>query len=153
MSDWITLTLADLQEARVAKLIESLRTKALASGQADPMQGAVDKAVGELRAAIGFSGKYRLDATPGTIPPSLHDLAVQRVVRLLQGRLLMELSPEQVEDKRTYEKRLEQLNVGKWPIEQPAAVAASPVQSTEGGCEIARRPPSVPNRSALDRLL
>jgi hypothetical protein len=131
MPNWTTISLLDLQEARAAKLVEALTTKALGDGQPDPSAGIVAKVVDELRAAIGFSGRYVLDAVDSSVPASLKDLAVQKVIRLAKTRLMMSLNDAEREEERTYQKRLETLISGKWPVESPdSPLSSSLVQSS-----------------------
>ncbi len=128
MPNWITLSASDLNDARAAKLVEALRTKALAVGQSDPVPRAVETVTAELRAAIGFSGRYVLDADATTVPASLKDLAAQRVIRAAKQRLLMAFTEAEQEDEKLYQRRLEQLTAGKWPVEKPD-VAEAEVQT------------------------
>ena len=55
MPNWITLTLADLNDYKVGELVEALRTEALASGQSDPMPRFLTAVTDEVRAAIAWS--------------------------------------------------------------------------------------------------
>lgn len=130
MPNWIPITASDLNDARAAKLVEALRTKALAAGQTDPVPRAVETVVAEVRAAIGFSGRYILDATAANIPGSLKDLAVQRVIRVAKQRLLMAFAEVEAKDEELYQRRLEQLTAGKWPVETAdSPLTPAPVQS------------------------
>ncbi|OAM89339.1 hypothetical protein OH491_13550 [Termitidicoccus mucosus] len=136
MSRWIPITLENLHESRTAKLVEPLRTKVLAEGQPDPLPPAITRTVVEIRAAIAFSGKYRVDRDAAKIPASLLDLAVLAVVRKLKGRALMPLNDTEKEDERTYQKRLEQLNAGKWPVEIADDPEPGPVVQSGGGSQV-----------------
>jgi hypothetical protein len=126
MPRWITLSLTDLNEFKVAELVEALRTEALAEAQGDPMPGMIGDTARELRAAVAFSGKYKLDANPETIPASLRALGAKKVVRELKGRLEIALKKKEETDDDIYEKRLVALKDGKWPVEEPDTVL-SPV--------------------------
>ena len=132
MSAWITITIDDLNDARAAKLIDALRTKALADGQTDPMPRIVAMVAGELRDSIAFGGRA-LSQTPDTVPAGLKDLAVQKVIRAMKGRLLQALTKDETEAEALYQRRLEQLNRGEWPVEAPDdAETTPPVPPAQG---------------------
>lgn len=128
--NWLPLTADDLADARAAKLIEALRTKALGLDQTDPLPRAAETVVAELRAAIGFSGRYTLDADAKTIPASLKELAVQRVVRVAKQRVLLALTDAEQKDEALYQRRIEQLAAGQWPIEKPDTLDVAPTAQT-----------------------
>ncbi len=140
MPNWIQITAADLNDARVAELIDSLRQEELASGQGDPLPRFIASAVGELRAAIAFSGRYQLDADTATIPNGLKEIAVLKIVRSMKGRLLQALTDDEQRDADTYESRLKALNEGKWPVADPDnALPTAPVQSAASTPKITPR--------------
>lgn len=125
MATWITITLSDLNDARAAKLVEALRTKALAEGQTDPMPRIVTKVATEIRDSIAFGG-VAVSATAEALPLGLKDVAVQKIIRVLKSRLLMELTEDERSDETLYQKRLEQLNRGAWPVEPTDDPIATP---------------------------
>lgn len=125
MPAWINITLADLNDARVGKLVEALRTKALADEQTDPMPRVITSVAHEVRDCIAFGGTT-LSATVDSIPPGLKDLVVQKVVRALKARLLMALTTEEQEAERLYQRRLEQLTRGDWPVDTPSDPIETP---------------------------
>jgi hypothetical protein len=118
---WIAVTLADLQDAQAGPLVTAFQTTALASGQSDPTGRVIANISDEILGSIGFSGRYTMDAsqgtvTPNVIPPNLKDLCVKKVCRVLKGRLNMVLLPDQTQDERTYQSTLLQLREGRFPI-------------------------------------
>lgn len=125
MPSWTPITADDLLQVRAAKLIEALASKALGDTQDDPTASIVAGVVAELRAAIAFSGRSVLDADSSRVPASMKDLVMQRVIRLMKGRLLMTLNETEREDDRQYQRRLELLTQGKWPVETPDTPATS----------------------------
>ena len=130
MPSWINISSSDLSEARASKLVDAMATKALGASQPDPTPATISKVAQELRAAIAFSGRYQIDASIDSIPASLKDLAVERIIRLLKGRLMINLTDTEREEDRLYQKRLEQLTQGKWPVEIAGTPAPlSPVQA------------------------
>jgi hypothetical protein len=130
MPAWIVLSLPDLNEYKVAELVEALRTEALAQGQVDPMPGIIGDAGREIRAAIAHSGAYTLDATADSIPSSLRGMGAKKVVREMKGRLEIALTEPEKKDEETYEKRLVALTKGAWPVEKPdTPLSPAPVQA------------------------
>jgi len=133
MPAWITLSLADLNDARVAELVEALRTEALGSGQTDPMARTIQMVIDEVRRCIAFCPRTPLDADTTAIPAGLKDMAVQKIVRTLKGRLLLPLSDDEKEAEKLYQKRLEQLTRCEWPVDIPATpITTTPVQPSGG---------------------
>ncbi len=139
MSNWLTISLAHLNERKVAELIEALRTEALGAGQTDPMPAIIADVTNQIRKAIGFSGLYTLDATATTVPNSLKEIAVKKITREMKGRLLLSLSDDEVRDDKIYESRLADLNKHAWPIDEPdVALTVPETQPASGGVEVAR---------------
>ena len=137
MPAWITITLADLNDARVAELIEAVRTEELASGQGDPMPRRIATVTAEVRRCIAFCTSTPLDADTTTIPAGLKDMAVEKIFRGLKGRLLMPLTEDEVRAEALYQKRLEMLTRCEWPVDLPDTAATTPtVQPTTGAEQI-----------------
>ena len=117
---WITVTVADLMDDRAAPLITAAQTLCLTTGQADPVPGMIAELTEELRGMIGFSGKYQLSATANTIPPNLkHDLvhaAVRHCLRRINPAMYSEVDRQ---DERDYEKRLDLIRQGQYPVDLP----------------------------------
>ena len=119
MPAWINIVPADLNDARVAELVEAFRTEELGSGQTDPMPRVIATVATELRDCIAFGGRT-LSATENSIPPGLKDLAVGKIVRALKARLLQPLTDDERTAEALYQKRLENLRDGNWPVDDPA---------------------------------
>ena len=135
---WIALQSSDLDDARAVPLLNAARQNALNSGQADPTAVRIAAVTEEIRGAVGFSGKYQVSLTPGTIPPNLKDMAVQCCVRTLLGRLdgggsmLTENDQQQA---RIYEARLALIRDGRWPIDLPTDPDSAPASLPTGRVE------------------
>lgn len=129
---WTTLAVGDLNDAKAATLISAVQSNALASGQSDPVPALISSIIEELRGAIGFSGKYQVSATVSTIPPNLKDMAVQKIVRVCKGRLEQLLSQGEMADEVTYQKRINAIISGEYPIDQPSDPMASPPSTPQG---------------------
>ncbi|MBL9187921.1 MAG: hypothetical protein JNK23_10610 [Opitutaceae bacterium] len=152
MPAWLQITLADLNDARVAELIEALRQEELGAGQTDPMPRRIQTVVDEIRRCIGFCASTPLDADTAAIPAGLKDLAVEKIVRGLKGRLLLPLTDDEKDAEKLYQKRLEQLTRCEWPVDAPATpIDVSPVSPTTGA-EVARTSDRAATRESLAGL-
>lgn len=153
---WIQVTLADLQDARAGPLVLAMQQTALASGQTSPVPRIIADASEEVLGAIGFSGRYLMDAsygtvTPNVIPPNLKRMVVEKICRIFKGRLNMALLPQEVEEERVYQDRLSDLIAGKWPVD----VTDNPGNnlSVQGGAVSAYNPNTTQfSRSKLNNL-
>jgi hypothetical protein len=102
-----------------------MQSTALASGQSDPTPQVICDTSDEILGAIGFSGRYLMDASQGTfgsgtpnlIPPNLKNFCVKRVIRTCKGRLNMAPNAMDIEDERTYQRTLELLRKGQYPVD------------------------------------
>lgn len=136
MSSWITITAADLNDARVAELVAALRTEELGAGQTDPLARRIQTVVDEVRRCIAKCPSTPLDADPAAIPPGLKDLVVEKIFRGLKARLLLSFTDDEREAEKLYQKRLEQLIVGQWPVDRTDnPIALDPVRP-QGGAQI-----------------
>ena len=140
MPNWITPSLAWLNDHKVAELVTALREEALADGQTDPMPRIITEVTDELRTTIAFSGKYTLDADVTTVPKGLKEIATKKIVRLMKGRLELLLSKDEESDRDIYESRLKAINEGKWPIDDPDTAISDPeVQSASASPRIRKK--------------
>jgi hypothetical protein len=122
---WISVSLSDLQNAQAGPLVVAMQSTALASGQSDPTPQVICDTSDEILGAIGFSGRYLMDASQGTfgsgtpnlIPPNLKNFCVKRVIRTCKGRLNMAPNAMDIEDERTYQRTLELLRKGQYPVD------------------------------------
>ena len=119
---WIQVTLGDLQNSRAGPLVLAFTATALSSGQSSPVPSIIADATEEILGVMGFSGRYTMDASYGTvspnvIPPNLKRLVVENICRIFKRRLNMALLPQEVEDERMYQARLRDLREGNWPVD------------------------------------
>lgn len=135
MPAWITITIDDLNDARVAELVTALREEALGVGQTDPAPRIIQLVVNEVRRCIAFCANTPLDADPATVPTGLKDLAAQKIIRTMKGRLLQPLTDDEKDAERLYQKRLEQLTRGEWPVDKPDNVLTPAPVVSAGGVE------------------
>lgn len=137
MPNWFTPSSADLNDHKVAQLVDALRQEALAVGQTDPMPRIITEVTNALRGAIAFSGRYTLDADATKIPNGLKEEAVKKIVRVMKGRLEMPLSEDEKRDDEIYEARLKALVKGEWPVDEPdTPLSPVPVQSASASPRI-----------------
>ena len=125
MSNWRPIVLNDLTAASVSGKVTIVRNAAAARSLPDPMPPAIALVTQELRAAIGFSGKYTVDQDPTALPSGLLDLGIKKVVREMTRAVNLPLNPDEQSDERTFESRLEKIRTGNWPIDpadNPVAV-------------------------------
>lgn len=137
MPAWTTITIADLQAARHAELVAAVLRKAKAIGQADPIAATITKIVGEVRGCIGFKSPTLLDADTATIAPNLVDLCVQKIARVLMARIGRALNDDEKADEKTYQRRLDQLKDGEWPVDAPENSTAPTAQTPSSGISVA----------------
>jgi hypothetical protein len=149
---WITITLADLNEARAAELVTALRTEALGAGQADPMPGRIQTVIDEIRRAIAFYSSNPLDADSTKIPTSAKEIAVGEIVGRLKQRLLMALSEDEVRAEKRYYATLDKFKAGAEPVDTTDnPIATSPVQAS-GGSQVVCNPCRIVTRDSLNGL-
>ncbi|WP_221029905.1 hypothetical protein [Actomonas aquatica] len=131
---WIPLTVAQLDTAKAAALVDALQTAALADGQADPLPEIIGNVVARIRMEIAAGGRTVLAADTTTIPPSLKSLGLRMVLREGQSRLnvggALELSDQEKEEWRQDVRLLERIAKGEITVESSDAPEATPtVQS------------------------
>ena len=125
MPAWTTLTLDQLRAANLLGAVEQLRAGARARQLPDPWLSVPGQVIDELRAAIAFGGTTP-DATAGSLPRSQLLAVAKKIVRELKRALSVPLSTDEVDDEKLYQRRLEQLTTGAWPVEPPDTALAPP---------------------------
>lgn len=121
MDNWIIITDQDLDDAKVAELIDALRQEALREDppQPDPVPAIIRTVVDEIRNCIRMCPDTPVDVDPLKISRNLKEMAVAKIVRVAQQRLQMPFSDEQTAEERLYQKRLEMLTRCEWPVKKP----------------------------------
>ncbi len=118
MSNWTTIVLQDLYDAKAASIIDLARTLALETGQTDdPSVAAISAAVSRIRSAISTGND--LDVNAAKIPNSLKELGVRMAIRFLKGRVEMELTKQDIDDQRDDLSWLNRMTDAKLVFEQP----------------------------------
>ena len=150
---WITLSVADLYDAKAAPLIDAAREAVLGDDQTDPIDRAITNVVARIRQEIAAGGRTTLAADTATIPPSLRSLAARMAVRELQSRAdaldALPLSDADKEAWRQDVRYLERIASGAITVETSSAPEGSP--SVQGGASI-EEISSTTRRFTRDRL-
>lgn len=117
---WTTLTPDDLNDYLAAAQLRALRTKALGSGQTDPLPTLTTQVCGHLRSVIASAG-YPLEAAAGTLPALLKPAAAALVLELAQTRLPgLALTTEQKTQVANAKSLLRDISGRKVALEAPA---------------------------------
>lgn len=123
---WATIVENDLNNARAAGIILAAKTTVLATGQANPIPDLIAQVQAEVRGMVGFSGRYPLDADSDTsIPPNLKNMTVQKICREVFRRLNLPLTDQDRADEQDYERILNLIGEGKYPIGAPDNIATT----------------------------
>jgi len=143
MPNWISITVTDLNDAKVAALVDALRTAALAEGQTDPTRRITQEVVDYIRRKIASCAKNLLDADTAAIPAGLKAMCVDLVLARMKGRLEIELTQDERDRITRHESDLNRIAACTDVVEQPDNAIAAPVQaisSTPSMKERASRP-------------
>lgn len=134
---WITLTLAQLDTAKAAAMVDALRTAALGDGQPDPVPEIITDATARIRMEISAGGKTVLSADATKIPPSLKRLGLRLVLREAQSRLnaagALPLSDDERKEWDKDDAFLKRIADGELTVEAPDDPAASPTVQAKTG--------------------
>jgi len=87
MTNWQTITTADLEDYLLAPQLAAIRTAALAAGQGDPVQRAIADIIVEVRNRVAQCNTNKVSPTVGTIPPELVRHACYLILEAAQGRI------------------------------------------------------------------
>jgi hypothetical protein len=133
MPNWIPITLAELDDAKLAKLVDALRQKALRAvpPQTDPTPRLTQKVVNRIRRKIGNNPNNKLDADETKIPKGLLGVATVLILAEMKGRLEMALTTDENKAVDRAESDLQEVADGQ-AIEEPDDPIAAPVQTTAG---------------------
>lgn len=139
---WIQVALVDLQNVQAGPLVIAFQSTALytpASGpvQTDPTTQVIADVSAEVLGAVGYSGRYTMDASQGTltpdvIPPNLKRFVVGKVVRLMRERLEMSITALQVEDEKVYQRTLDLIRNGRYPVDASSNPSGSNISVQPG---------------------
>lgn len=129
---WIAITLADLDTGAPARLVEALRTRALAVSQDDPAPQMILDVIAEVRRKIASNRRNSWNYDPATVPASLRRLTIDLVIFELKGRLAIALSEDERARQKRHERTLDRIADGTDAIDSPDTEAAPATQSASG---------------------
>jgi len=113
---WITITVDDLKDAKLAALVEACQTAALGSDQDDPTSAIIADVIARIRAEVAGCRANALDADTSTIPADLKSLACRMIMRQCQSRLQLELTDDEREEQRNDLRYLERIAKCEIPV-------------------------------------
>jgi len=126
---WITITVDDLKDAKVAALVEACQTAALGTGQTDPTASIIADVIARIRAEVAACRGNALDSDTTKIPADLKSLACRMIVRQCQSRLQISLTEDEREEQRNDLRYLERIAECKVPVAATDDPIADEVQS------------------------
>ena len=129
MPNWIPVTTANLQDSKVAALIEACDTAALALGQTGRAAGIVQSVVDDIRSKVASCRNNTLDEDTTTIPKSLLTVAVDLILARLKKAIDELLTKDESDDVARHERRLNRIADCKDVVDQPDT--AEPAPSTQ----------------------
>lgn len=120
MASWIEITVEDLYDYLVAPQIDTLRKRALAPGQDDPLEDIIGDVTARVRAEISGNQRNMLSANKREIPQNLKSTACYLILECAQTRFpALKLANDQIrlaDDAREYLRRIAK---GEVPVELP----------------------------------
>ncbi len=129
---WIPITIDDLNNAKIAALVDALRTAALAVGQSERSVAIIQAVVDRVRRKISSCRQNRLDANVATIPQGLKDDVVKLIIADLKNALEEDLTPAEITELSRINADLNRIAACLDVVEQPDDAIDAPVQSTAG---------------------
>jgi hypothetical protein len=132
MSRWISITVDDLHDQKLAPLVEAFRTKGLAVGQTDPLPRLTQAVVNRIRRKISSNLKNQVDSDETKIPAGLKTMAVDLIYAELKGHLEEPLTPDEIKKIATHEADLNLIAKGVDVVDQPDDPIDAPVEATGG---------------------
>jgi len=120
MTTWIKLQPDDLNDYLVAAQINVLRTKALASGQGDPLLDIIEDVSTRIRAEIRGNPVNRVSNTVFAIPPELIGVAAALIIESAQGRIPgLKSTADQIRAANNARDYLRRMSRGEVPVSTP----------------------------------
>lgn len=142
---WISITVGNLEDAKVAALVTALREAALGDAQTDPTERIIQGVVNDVRRRVASCRSNQLDEDTTTIPESLRDLTVDLIIARMKGRLPgQKLTDDEVRNIERHDRTLERIAGCLEVVDQPDTAIDPEVQATSGT-------PSIDNCRMADR--
>lgn len=148
---WIKIREENLATYQAGKLVEAMKTKALDTGQENPIPEAIRVVVEKIRGAI-MAGGYSVDKDASLIPASLERDAFALIVAVAKPRLSLELK----DDERTANLKalelLDKIAAGEFDVSRPDNPDAEETAQKSGGCRLVPPARGVPSRNDFNGL-
>ncbi len=119
MSKWISITLANLYDAKVSALVTACDTAALAAGQTSRSAGIIQGVVDDIRRKIASCRRNQLDANPAALPTGLKNLAADLIIAKLKTAIEQDLTEDERRQLTVHERNLNRIAEGLDVVEQP----------------------------------
>lgn len=128
MSNWISITKADLYNSKVAALIDAADSVSLGAGQTDRTTGCIADVTLEIRRRV--SKCNQLDQNPAAIPAGLKPLGIDLIYCRLKNALELTLTDDERWFLQQREMQLDRIADGRDVVEPPDnPIPANPVQA------------------------
>jgi hypothetical protein len=140
MANWLAITIATLNEASLAALIEACDSAALGDAQPNRAAGLIQGVVNEVRTAIEGCPSRQLDQDTTTIPASLRDLAVDLIIARLKGAIKQALTEDERDTIAWRRRVLKEIRSCDYPIEKPDTAIETPTTQSGGAAKLLSDP-------------
>lgn len=152
MSNWITLTKADLYDTKVAALVDQVDAISLGAGQTERTTDLIAAVTAEIRRKCAHTNA--LDADLTKIPGGLKTLALDLIACRIKSALEMELNQDERNLLLARERDLNRIADGKDLVDLPDnPVAVSQTMQSGGSAQIVSQKTRLATRERLDGLM
>ncbi len=119
MPNWISITLDNLNNAKVAALVSALNTSALGEEQTDRATEIIADIVATIRNKVAACATNQVDADETTIPKELKPQAVRLILWAMKNALEIEVTEAEKIDHANDLKDLNAVAACQLPVSQP----------------------------------
>ena len=152
MSNWITITKADLYDTKVAALVDQVDAISLGAGQTERTTDIIAAVTAEIRRKCAHMNA--LDAVLTKIPGGLKTLALDLIACRIKSALEMELNQDERNLLLARERDLNRIADGKDLVDLPDnPVAVSQTMQSGGSAQIVSQKTRLATRERLDGLM
>lgn len=151
MPNWITITVATLNEAKVAALIDACSTAAKAEGQDNRAPGIIQGVVNEIRNAVATCANNRVDSDTTKIPESQRDMAVDFIIARLKAAVELPLTEDEKSNLSWRRTQLRDIAKCELVVDQPDTPVAPSVERG-GSSQVLSTSPHAVTGSSLSAL-
>lgn len=133
MTNWIQITLTDLEDYLVAAQLTALRQEALGDTQDDPVPQIISDISRHVRAEIASCSRNRLSKTTDSVPPELKAATCHLIIEEAQSRIpYLGMTNEQIRGADNARELLQRCASCQFAITQPTDPLNSGTFSTGG---------------------